>query len=125
MQFLYALLPLLPLAAANGRIHFNAFDHINCQGFEEIYDLNPATVKGNFPGRPKIHEVIRYSNSLSGPRGAIQILQTSAGCHLTLYTGTNQSPDDGSRLRIPTDTAACWFNPNGFEQYRSFGYFCP
>jgi hypothetical protein len=51
MQFLYALLPLLPLAAANGRIHFNAFDHVGCQGFEETYDLNPATVKGNFPGK--------------------------------------------------------------------------
>ena len=51
MQLLYTLLPLLPLVAANGRIHFNAFDHVNCQGFEETYDLNPATVKGNFPGK--------------------------------------------------------------------------
>jgi hypothetical protein len=50
MQLFYALLPLLPLVAANGRIRFNAFDHVNCQGFEENYDLNPATVKGNFPG---------------------------------------------------------------------------
>ena len=53
MQFLYALIPLLPLAAANGRVHFNAFDHIGCQGFEETYDLNPATVKGNFPGKSR------------------------------------------------------------------------
>jgi len=51
MQFLYALLPLLPLAAANGRIRFNSFDHPGCQGFEENYDLNPAVVKGNFPGK--------------------------------------------------------------------------
>ncbi|EMD62875.1 hypothetical protein COCSADRAFT_37766 [Bipolaris sorokiniana ND90Pr] len=109
MQFFYALLSLLPLAAANGRVRFNAFDHINCQGFEENYDLNPATVKGNFPG----------------PRGAIQILQTSPGCHITLYTGYNQSPNDGSRLAIPTDNANCYFNGNGFEQYHSFGYYCP
>lgn len=51
MQFYYALLSLLPLAAANGRVNFNAFDHVNCQGFEETYSLNPATVKGNFPGK--------------------------------------------------------------------------
>ncbi|RYN45503.1 hypothetical protein AA0114_g8886 [Alternaria tenuissima] len=108
MQLFYALLPLLPLVAANGRIRFNAFDHVNCQGFEENYDLNPATVKGNFPG----------------PRGAIQILQTFAGCHLTLYTGANQSPNDGSKLRIPTDSANCFWNGNGFEQYHSFGYYC-
>lgn len=50
MHFLYALIPLLPLAAANGRVNFNAFDHVNCQGFEETYSLNPAPVKGNFPG---------------------------------------------------------------------------
>lgn len=53
MQFFYTLLPLLPLVTANGRLRFNAFDHVGCQGFEETYDLNPATVKGNFPG--KIH----------------------------------------------------------------------
>jgi hypothetical protein len=62
---------------------------------------------------------------MQGPRGAIQILETSAGCHLTLYTGSNQSPDDGSRLIIPTDNAECFSNPNGFEQYHSFGYYCP
>lgn len=50
MQFFYTLLPLLSFAAANGRLRFNAFDHANCQGFEENYNLNPATVKGNFPG---------------------------------------------------------------------------
>ena len=46
MQFLYALLPLIPLAAANGRIRFTSFDHPGCAGFEETYDLNPAPVKG-------------------------------------------------------------------------------
>jgi hypothetical protein len=50
MHFLTTLLPLAALAAANGRLNFNAFDHANCQGFEETYSLNPATVKGNFPG---------------------------------------------------------------------------
>ena len=50
MQFLYALLPLISLAAANGRIRFTSFDHPGCAGFEETYDLNPAPVKGNFPG---------------------------------------------------------------------------
>jgi hypothetical protein len=51
MHVLYALLPLLPLAAANGRIHFNAFGEPRCSGFEETYSLNPAPVKGNFPGK--------------------------------------------------------------------------
>jgi hypothetical protein len=51
MHFLYALVPLLPLAAANGRLRFNSFGQINCQGFEENYNLNPAVVKGNFPGK--------------------------------------------------------------------------
>jgi hypothetical protein len=50
MHVLATLLPLAALAAANGRLNFNAFDHANCQGFEENYSLNPATVKGNFPG---------------------------------------------------------------------------
>ena len=50
MQFLFALLPLIPVAAANGRIRFTSFDHPGCAGFEETYDLNPAPVKGNFPG---------------------------------------------------------------------------
>ncbi|KAI4628899.1 uncharacterized protein J4E88_000606 [Alternaria novae-zelandiae] len=108
MQFLYALLPLLPLAAANGRIRFNSFDHPGCQGFEENYDLNPAVVKGNFPG----------------PRGSIQMLVTSPGCHLTLYTGPNQSQTNGGNLRIDTGVAACFSNPNGFEDYLSFGYYC-
>ena len=51
MQFLYVLLPLIPLAAANGRIRFTSFDHPGCAGFEETYDLNPAPVKGNFSGK--------------------------------------------------------------------------
>ncbi|KAG9189994.1 hypothetical protein G6011_08082 [Alternaria panax] len=108
MHFLYAILPLVPLAAANGRVNFNAYGQINCQGFEETYSLNPAVVKGNFPG----------------PRGSIEILQTSAGCHLTLYTGVNQSPNDGTRLQIPTDNKVCYWAASGFNQYRSFGYYC-
>jgi hypothetical protein len=51
MRFLYTILPILPLAAANGRVHFNAYGEPNCQGFEETYSLNPAPVKGNFPGK--------------------------------------------------------------------------
>jgi hypothetical protein len=125
MQLLYALLPLLPLAAANGRVHFNAFRHSNCnQDFEETYSLNPATQKGNFQGKANTHEVITCSNNLQGPRGAIEILQPSAGCHLTLYPGLNQAPGDG-HLFIPTDNTLCYANPNGFDQYLSFGYYCP
>ncbi|KAI4960240.1 hypothetical protein J4E86_001862 [Alternaria arbusti] len=95
MQFLYALLPLISLAAANGRIRFTSFDHPGCAGFEETYDLNPAPVKGNFPG-----------------------------CHLTLYTGPNQSSPNGSPIRFDTGAAVCWSNGGGFEDYLSFGYYC-
>ncbi|KAH6875476.1 hypothetical protein BKA58DRAFT_437454 [Alternaria rosae] len=108
MQFLYALLPLIPIAAANGRIRFTSFDHPGCAGFEETYDLNPAPVKGNFPG----------------PRGSINMIVTSAGCHLTLYTGPNQSSPNGGPIRFDTGAAVCWSNGGGFEDYLSFGYYC-
>jgi hypothetical protein len=58
MHFLYTLLPLLPLAAANGRVHFNAFGEPSCSGFEETYSLNPAPVKGNFPGKGLIKRLL-------------------------------------------------------------------
>lgn len=52
------------------------------------------------------------------------MIVTSAGCHLTLYTGPNQSSPNGSPIRFDTGAAVCWSNGGGFEDYLSFGYYC-
>ena len=67
MQFFYALLPLIPVAAVN-----------TC------------------------------SKIFQGPRVSISMIVTSAGCHLTLYTGPNQSSPNGSPIRFDTGAAVCW-----------------
>jgi hypothetical protein len=66
MHVLATLLPLAALAAANGRLNFNAFDHANCQGFEENYSLNPATGRAT--------SLVRHPQSLLSP-------STQSTCH--------------------------------------------
>ncbi|KAH7115883.1 hypothetical protein B0J11DRAFT_112962 [Dendryphion nanum] len=109
MHFTTPLLSILaiatPLASAVG---INSFNEIACGGFQEHYNLNPGA-KGN----------------LASTRRSFSITNAQAGCHMKLYTGLNQAPNDGSALSFTTESeGACFWFTDG-RQFRSFGFYCP